>query len=82
MACVTVRDPGIGVPAHALPQLFTRFYRAPNAEANHISGLGVGLYVAREIVRLHGGDITVSSEEGKGAEFTVSLPIQLKGEES
>jgi signal transduction histidine kinase len=71
---ILVRDNGIGIPSDALPQLFTRFYRAPNAEANHISGLGVGLYVAREIVRLHGGAITVSSEEGKGAEFTVSLP--------
>ncbi len=74
-ARISVTDHGIGIPAEALPQLFTRFYRAKNADAYHISGFGVGLYVVREIVRLHGGDITVESEEGKGATFHVWLPL-------
>jgi signal transduction histidine kinase len=71
---VTVSDQGIGIPAAALPHLFTRFYRAPNAEAWHISGMGIGLYVAQEIIRLHEGEIQVTSEEGKGSSFTLSLP--------
>ncbi|MGB8648734.1 MAG: PAS domain S-box protein [Anaerolineae bacterium] len=75
LARVAVADEGIGIPAAALPQLFTRFYRAENAAASHINGLGVGLYVTREIVRLHGGEITVTSVEGKGSEFVVSLPV-------
>ena len=74
-ARIAVRDEGIGIPSAALPSLFTLFYRADNAEAYHIGGLGVGLYVAREIVRMHGGDITITSEEGKGSEFVISLPL-------
>ncbi len=78
MARIAVSDQGIGIPKAALPELFTRFFRAENAEAKHISGLGIGLYVAREIVRLHGGDITVESEEGKGSTFTVCLPLAAR----
>ncbi len=74
-AYISISDQGIGIPSSALPNLFTRFYRAENAEANRISGLGVGLYVAREIVRLHGGDIAVTSELGKGSRFVISLPL-------
>jgi signal transduction histidine kinase len=74
-ALVSVSDQGIGIPAEALPHLFTRFYRAPNAEAWHISGMGIGLYIAQEIIRLHEGEIEVSSEEGKGSTFTLSLPL-------
>ena len=73
-ALVSVSDQGIGIPAEALPHLFTRFYRAPNAEAWHISGMGIGLYIAQEIIRLHEGEIQVTSEEGKGSTFTLSLP--------
>ncbi len=73
-ACVAVTDDGIGIPEGARASLFTQFYRAANAEAQHISGLGVGLYVSREIARLHGGDIEVESEEDQGSTFTVWLP--------
>jgi PAS domain S-box-containing protein len=74
-AQVSVSDQGIGIPAAALPHLFGRFYRAPNAEAWHISGMGIGLYIAQEIIRLHAGEIQVASEEGKGSTFTLSLPL-------
>ncbi len=73
-AVVRVSDQGIGIPADDLPQLFNRFHRARNAEEYHISGLGVGLFVVREIVRLHGGEITVASQQGQGTTFTVRLP--------
>jgi PAS domain S-box-containing protein len=74
-ATVAVTDHGIGIPAAALPRLFGRFYRAPNAEAQQIGGMGVGLYVVKEIVTLHGGEIAVESAEGQGSTFTVLLPL-------
>ena len=73
-ACVVVIDQGIGIPKLALPHLFQRFYRADNVDSRHISGLGVGLYVVKEIVKLHGGAIAVTSTEGAGSTFTISLP--------
>ena len=74
-ALVAVTDRGIGIPSEALPQLFTRFYRAPNVDPQHISGLGVGLYVVREIVELHGGSVEVESHVGVGSTFTLVLPL-------
>jgi PAS domain S-box-containing protein len=73
--CVAVVDRGIGIPQAAQAQLFQRFYRAPNAAEQHIAGMGVGLYVVKEIVALHGGEITVESAEGQGSTFTVCLPM-------
>jgi len=75
-AAVAVRDCGIGIPPAAIPHLFARFYRAANTEARNISGLGIGLYVVREIVELHGGRIDVESAEGGGSTFTVWLPLE------
>jgi len=75
-ACVIVRDEGIGIPAAALSNLFRRFYRAPNVDAHRISGMGVGLFVVKEIVHLHGGKITVESQENVGSTFTVCLPLR------
>jgi signal transduction histidine kinase len=73
-ACVTVTDQGIGIPQASIPHLFQRFYRADNADSQHISGMGVGLYVVKEIVSLHGGDIEVTSTEGQGSTFMICLP--------
>lgn len=72
--CLQVRDHGIGIPDEAIPHLFTRFYRAPNAEARKISGLGIGLFMVKEIIHRHGGTVTVESHEGEGSAFTVYLP--------
>ncbi|HYF65469.1 MAG TPA: ATP-binding protein, partial [Herpetosiphonaceae bacterium] len=73
-ALVSVTDTGIGIPSTALPQLFGQFYRATNIAPN-ISGLGLGLYIVKEIVTLHGGSITVRSVEDYGSTFTVQLPL-------
>lgn len=73
---IEVSDQGIGIPAGAQEHIFSRFYRAENAERYHINGLGLGLYVAREIIHLHGGEIVVASVEGQGSTFTVRLPAQ------
>ena len=71
---VSVRDEGLGIPAEAIPQLFNRFYRASNIEPD-VSGMGLGLYVVREIVSLHHGTISVDSVEGQGSTFSVFLPF-------
>ncbi|HMA34494.1 MAG TPA: hybrid sensor histidine kinase/response regulator [Chloroflexia bacterium] len=76
LATISVTDHGIGIPAAAQPRLFTRFYRAENAAAPGISGMGVGLYVVREIMTLHGGRVEVASVEGQGSTFTVWLPLR------
>jgi PAS domain S-box-containing protein len=71
---IAVRDQGIGIPATALPHLFTRFYRAPNATEQPTSSLGIGLFIVRELVQAHGGSVTVESVEGAGSTFMVHLP--------
>jgi signal transduction histidine kinase len=75
MARLTVTDEGIGIPQAALPNLFQRFYRAPNVDYRQISGVGIGLYVVKEIVTLHGGEVHVTSTEGQGSTFAICLPL-------
>jgi signal transduction histidine kinase/DNA-binding response OmpR family regulator len=74
-ARLLVTDQGIGVPAEAVPHLFQRFFRAANVDPRQINGMGVGLYVVREIVARHGGTVGVESEEGKGSTFWIALPL-------
>ena len=71
---ISVRDHGIGIPADSIPKVCDRFYRASNAEQAHIEGLGIGLYIVREIVTLHGGNLHIESTEGQGSTFVVELP--------
>jgi signal transduction histidine kinase len=73
MAVVQVRDRGPGVPEDRLSRIFERFERA--ASKRHYGGMGLGLYVARQIVEAHGGTITASNSTGGGACFTVRLPL-------
>jgi signal transduction histidine kinase len=77
-ATVAVRDRGIGIPQEALERVFERFYRAENAAAQ-AGGLGLGLYICREIVERHGGMLTASSAPGEGSLFTLRLPLAGKG---
>jgi signal transduction histidine kinase len=74
-ACLSVVDQGIGIPQEALPRLTERFYRAPNAAAAQIGGVGVGLYVVKEIVTRHEGTLAIESVEGQGSTFTIQLPL-------
>ncbi|MBS1108778.1 MAG: sensor signal transduction histidine kinase [Anaeromyxobacteraceae bacterium] len=69
---VEVVDRGVGIDADQAERIFGRFERA--APAHHYPGLGLGLYVAREIVEAHGGRIRVQGEPGKGASFSVEIP--------
>ncbi|WP_224363628.1 sensor histidine kinase [Hyalangium versicolor] len=72
-AVLEVRDQGPGIPEEALPRIFDRFERA--AEMRHYGGLGLGLYVVREIVKAHDGMVTVRNVPEGGACFTVRLPL-------
>jgi signal transduction histidine kinase len=72
---VSVQDHGVGIPKDRQEHLFERFYRAHIGTPYDYGGLGVGLYISREIVRQHGGDIWFESEEGKGSTFHFSLPL-------
>ena len=73
-AVVAVVDRGIGVPAGDLTRLFERYYRGSNVSG--IVGTGVGLYLAKTAVELHGGSVEVTSKEGRGSRFVVRLPRQ------
>lgn len=73
VALMSVRDHGIGVAPANLERSFERFERA--VSTRQFSGLGLGLYIARNIAVAHGGSIVVSSELGQGATFLVSLPL-------
>jgi signal transduction histidine kinase len=78
-ALVTVADRGLGIREEDLPKLFGRFGRLVTPENSHIAGTGLGLYLSRELARMHGGDITVESSAGKGSRFTLSLPLAAVG---
>jgi PAS domain S-box-containing protein len=73
--CLAVADQGIGIPQADLPRLFQRFYRADNVDPQQISGMGIGLYVVRAIVELHGGQVDAESPEAGGSIFTIRLPM-------
>ncbi len=77
-ALVSIRDHGVGIAPDELPHLFDRFYRAPRAGVMRSGGMGLGLYICREIVIQHGGAIQVESIEGAGSTFTFSLPLIRK----
>jgi PAS domain S-box-containing protein len=70
---IRVRDTGIGIAPEEQPRIFDKFFRASNPEAASRGGHGLGLYLAREIVELHHGKLTVQSDLGKGAEFTITV---------
>ncbi len=74
-AVVTVADSGIGIPKEEQAHLFERFFRARNAPVSGFGGLGLGLYICRDIIERHGGHIWVESELGRGSVFRVSLPV-------
>ncbi|MGA7988991.1 MAG: HAMP domain-containing sensor histidine kinase [Candidatus Dormiibacterota bacterium] len=76
---LSVTDHGVGISREQQSMLFTRFGRLVTPETSNIRGTGLGLYLAREIARLHGGDIRVASNRGRGTTFTVSLPVQPTG---
>lgn len=73
---IQVTDHGLGIPQELRDKIFERFYRAAGPKKRRIPGLGMGLYIVAEIVKHHGGTITVESTVGKGSTFTVTLPTR------
>lgn len=76
---VKVIDNGLGMEECELERVFEKFYRAKDDRIANITGSGLGLALAREVVRLHGGDITVESRIDEGSTFTVTVPVTSGG---
>jgi signal transduction histidine kinase len=74
-ACISVTDTGCGIQPEARSLIFERLYQDPNSVDGSRKGLGLGLYIAKELVELHGGRIWVASEPGNGSTFSFTLPI-------
>ena len=79
---MTVTDTGIGIAKEDLPILFTRFGRVSTSQTVHLPGTGLGLYLGRQLARLHGGEITVDSAPGRGSTFTLHLPVSASSQAS
>src|SRR5438128_1752253 len=71
---ILVEDTGEGIPAQHLERLFERFYRVDRARSREMGGTGLGLAIVKHLARAHGGEVTVTSELGKGSIFTIELP--------
>ena len=74
-ACVSISDQGIGIPAGDLERIFDRHFRSNNARRSRDDGTGLGLPMAKSILKAHGGQLAVASIEGAGSTFTVTLPL-------
>jgi signal transduction histidine kinase len=72
---ITVADTGSGIPKDHLPHIFDRLYRVDKSRDSRSGGAGLGLAIARQVIELHGGRITVESEPGRGTAFSFSLPL-------
>jgi len=77
-AVIKVADTGVGIPQEDLPHVFDRFYRVDKARSRETGGTGLGLSIVKQMVLLHGGNITASSTEGKGSTFTIELPMSSR----
>src|SRR6516164_9825754 len=75
---LAVVDTGIGMTAEQQAKLFEEFHQADAATARRFGGTGLGLAITRKLARMMGGDVTVTSEQGKGSVFTVRLPVALE----
>ena len=71
---ITITDRGPGIPPDELPRIWDRFYRIDTSNTYSVSGVGTGLFIAKRVLELHQGTITVTSEPGKGSTFRLALP--------
>ena len=73
---LVVEDTGIGIAKKSLPFVFDRFWQEDGSSKRKFQGVGIGLALVKELTNMQGGEVTVDSDEGNGATFTVSLPLQ------
>ncbi len=78
---ITVHDTGMGIPQDKLEDIFKSFEQVDGSISRKYGGTGLGLAVTKQLVELHGGEINVNSQEGKGSSFTITLPIALEATE-
>lgn len=72
--CIDIADSGVGISEADLPKIFDKFFRSPDPRVQQIEGTGLGLSLTQEIIRLHGGALTVTSKLNKGSVFSITLP--------
>lgn len=77
-AVIKVKDYGIGIPAEQLEHIFEPYFRTDHSKVTGVKGLGLGLALVREIIKLHSGSITVESKLNKGSTFSITLPAITK----
>lgn len=75
-ASVSISDTGVGIPVAEQRRVFSKFFRASNVIRMETEGTGLGLFIVRNIIRRHGGDIQFVSKEGQGSKFVLTLPIK------
>ena len=75
---ISVRDRGLGIPDTELEKIFGLFYRSEERASRDIGGMGLGLYISKEIIGRHGGRIWVESELGKGSTFYFTIPLRVE----
>tara|TARA_Y100000310_G_scaffold345851_1_gene471377 strand:- start:6157 stop:7635 length:1479 start_codon:yes stop_codon:yes gene_type:complete len=75
---ITIKDTGSGIPAEQVPKLFDKFFQVENYMTRYQGGTGLGLAIVKKIIDLHGGEIKVESEIGKGSSFIISIPKKIK----
>ncbi|MGL5087228.1 MAG: sensor histidine kinase, partial [Clostridium sp.] len=74
---IIVHDTGIGIPESYIPFIFERFKQVDTSFTRANEGSGLGLFIVKGIIELHNGTITVTSDEGHGSTFTITLPINI-----
>lgn len=77
-----VADNGIGMSLDEQKGLFMKFFRADNEETKNVPGTGLGLWITRSIIEMHGGEIQVESRKGSGTRIRISLPINCSSPET
>ena len=75
---MVIEDTGIGIDPNDLEHIFEKFYRGKDGRISKIAGSGLGLALAREVMRLHGGDIVAESKIDEGSKFTLTMPLKAE----
>jgi two-component system, OmpR family, phosphate regulon sensor histidine kinase PhoR len=75
---LSVQDEGIGIPEDERHKIFEKFFRGLGAKTNRARGSGIGLSITRQVAEMHGGEIHVESEMGRGSTFTLSIPVRAE----